>query len=388
MSELLPESAMRAHVVICQKRLVHYRVEFFERLRGRLAREGVRLSLVLGSATGDEASRRDSAELDWAQLVPLRFFFGGRAYWQPLPSALRKADLVVVTQENKILSNYALQVLRLFTRRRLAFWGHGRNYQGEGPHAWRERWKRFWIRQVDWWFAYTAMSAREVAARGYPPQRITVLNNAIDGDGFRADLAAVGPAELAGFRQQRGIEAAAPVAVYCGSLYADKRLDFLIAAGDAICGIDPRFKLFVLGAGPEEPKLRQAAASRPWLCMLGMRKGVEKALVFRCAQLMLNPGLVGLHVIDSFVSGCPLVTLKSSQHSPEVEYLQDGRDSVWIGSDEPGQYASAVLALFNDPSRLAAMRAACEAGARLYTLDAMVENFAAGALAALAAPAR
>ncbi|MBV8502321.1 MAG: glycosyltransferase family 4 protein [Paucibacter sp.] len=376
-----------AHIVICQKRLVHYRLAFFERLRERLAREGVRLSLVHGAASAEEALRQDGAELPWAESVRLREFFGGRAYWMPLPKGLRGADLVVVTQENKILSNYARQLARPFRRQRLAFWGHGRNFQSGRPGGWRERWKRFWTGRVDWWFAYTELSRRAVEAQGYAPERITVLNNAIDGEGFRADLAGTGE-DLPAFRAGQGIALDAPVAIYCGSLYEDKRLGLLVAAGEIMAKRLPGFRLLVLGAGPEENMLRAAATTRPWLCLLGMRKGRDKALAFRAASVLLNPGAVGLHVIDSFISGCPLVSLAEARHGPEIAYLEHGRNALLLDRDDAGAFADAACGLLADAGRLAAMRAACEEAGRRYTLDAMVENFARGALAALAAPKR
>ena len=59
--------------------------------------------------------------------------------------------------ENKLIQNH---LLLLGPRRfRLAFWGHGANLQSDNPHGLKERFKRWTTNRVDWWFAYTQMSA-------------------------------------------------------------------------------------------------------------------------------------------------------------------------------------------------------------------------------------
>jgi hypothetical protein len=61
----------------------------------------------------------------------------------------------------------------------------------------------------------------------------------------------------------------------------------------------------------------------------GVRKRLEKALYFRMGDIMLNPGLVGLHIVDAFCSGLVIVTTKTASHSPEVVYLRDGENGIY-----------------------------------------------------------
>jgi glycosyltransferase involved in cell wall biosynthesis len=373
-------------VVIVQRRLVHYRVALFERLRQALAERGLHLDLVVGRPGAEDAVRQDGASLAWATEVKVHRWrlMGQELIWQPLPRPLRDCALLVVTQENKIGSNYWLQLTRRLRSRRLAFWGHGRNFQADAQQGWSERWKRFCLPHVDWWFAYTESSRRAVLEAGFAAERITVLNNAIDAEGFRRDCAAVSSADLADLRRQLAIGERAQVAIHCGSLYGDKRIDEMVAAGDQLARRLPDFHLLVLGAGPEAARIEAAAASRPWLHFLGMKKGVEKARAFLLAQVLLNPGAVGLHVVDSFVSGCPIVTWQSSRHGPEIGYLQDGVNAVVVVDDGLPAYVSAVAHLFETPPALERLGRQCREDSRIYSLDAMVANFADGIQRALA----
>jgi glycosyltransferase involved in cell wall biosynthesis len=371
-------------VVILQHRLLHYRTKLFEQLRASCAAKGIQLELVHGQASPRESIKKDEGTLPWAHKVNNTFFELSERdiVWQPYPAALKDADLVVVMQENRILSNYPLLLSRLWSGRKLAYWGHGKNFQSDAPTSLRERWKYFLLNRVDWWFAYTSMTLDILKAAGYPASQITQLDNAIDSSSFKADLAAWSSSEVDTERLRLGIANGAQVGVFCGSLYPDKRLDLLIAASDLLQQKMPDFALVVIGDGPSMPYLREAASSRAWVHLLGMRKGKEKALYYRMADVILNPGAVGLHVVDAFCSGTVMVTTLLARHGPEVAYLRNGENGV-LCDDTPAAYSNAVLAVALDQARLQHMKQNALADSDRYTLDNMVKNFVDGIEAAV-----
>lgn len=373
--------------VIFQYRLLHYRTELFDRLRAECARRGVDLHLVHGQASRRESAKKDEGSLPWAHRVNNRFReLGARdLVWQPFPAGLRDADLVVVMQENRILSNYPLLLSRLWSPRRVAYWGHGVNFQSDAPAGLREKWKRMMLTRVDGWFAYTEMTAEIVRRTGYPPERITCLDNAIDNEAFERDLAGVTDAQLQAMRLEIDAPEGAPVGLFCGSLYPDKRLDYMIDAADRIHAALPAFRLVVIGDGPSAGEIRKAMESRPWLKWLGVRKGLDKAAWFRLADVVINPGAVGLHVLDSFCSGTPMVTTVESRHGPEVAYLKDGVNGLVV-EGAADHYADAVIALFDDREKLNAIKQAALHDAKRYTLDNMVTRFADGIARCVAMP--
>ncbi len=93
--------------------------------------------------------------------------------------------------------------------------------------------------------------------------------------------------------------------------------------------------------------------------------------------MWLNPGLVGLGILDAFCAGLPLLTTDVPGHSPEIEYLEPGRSGL-VTAPNAAAFAAAIDALLVDPGRLAGMRAAAEEASRRYSIEAMAENFAAG----------
>jgi len=366
-------------VVVLQSRLLHYRVGMFERLRVACADRNIEFHLVHGQPTARELTRRDCGALAWADVVTNRYIdVGGRDIpWQPFPAEHRDAALVVLMQENRLLSNYPWLLRGKHQKARIAYWGHGRNLQSAKPHGLRERWKKLLVGRVDWWFAYTQMTRDILLRDGYPDARLTVLDNAIDNDAFERDLAAVSDEDIATLRVQHGMGATPNIGVFCGSLYPDKRLGFLVEAADRIRAALPDFALVVIGDGPSAGQLRVAAASRPWLHSVGAQQGRGKAAWFRVAAVMLNPGSVGLHVLDSFCAGVPMVTTAEARHGPEIAYLEH-RVNGMVVRGGPAEYAAAVVALLRDGAHRTLLGARAHAAATRYTLTNMVNNFANG----------
>ena len=367
-------------IVIVQRRLTHYRIPLFEALRKELAARDIQLSLLAGRGTPAEEKKRDAGDLPWALSVRTHYLVGGRLCWQPVRRHLDGASLVVVTQENKLIQNHLL--LLMPRRFKLAFWGHGANLQSNSAHGLKERFKRWTTNRVDWWFAYTQMSAGLVASAGFPSRRITVLNNAVDTAELQRQRQSVTPEETQALRESLGC-GVGPVGVFVGSLYADKRLDFLFAAAVAIRREVPDFHLLIVGDGPERDKVRAWRDVNPWVHWVGARFGRDKAAYVSVAQVMLNPGALGLGVMDAFVCQAPMITTDCGKHGPEIAYLENGINGV-ITADDLDRYVEASVPLLRDAQALQTLRDGCAASAQEYTVENMALRFADGITNAVA----
>jgi L-malate glycosyltransferase len=378
-----------ARVAIVQRAVRRYRRGFFDRLRDELARDGTRLALFHSNLTPEDDPRPDALEIPWAVHLPRRnVALGSRGLlWQPYHRALRSADLVVVEQAADLPLNYRLLVRQRLGGPRVAMYGHGRNF-GEDPSRLGEAVKRRISREAHWWFAYTERSAAVVADLGYPPERVTVVNNAIDTDELTADLRWARAGAARALRDELAI-GDGPVGLFLGTLRGDKRLDLLLAAGERIVAERPDFHLLVVGGGAAQGELEARSPALPWLHVLGPRFGRDRATALAVADVTLIPGAVGLGVIDSIVAGAPLITSADSPHGPEIAYLNDGDNGRLVtGGGDPSRYAAAVLEVLGDQALLWHLVAGCERDAGRYTIDAMVARFADGIRRALAAPRR
>ena len=370
-------------VLVVQRRLTHYRVPFFETLRADLRTAGVELRLAHGEPTAAEASKRDGGELPWAETLNTRYWLDGRVCWQPFGTLAREVDLTVITAENKLVCNLAEQFGA--PTRRVALWGHGGNLQGE-PGSLRERFKARVSLRADWWLAYTDKSRALVQALGFPPERITVLDNAVDTTELRAQFNAVSPQAQVALRSELGL-GGGPVGLYLGSLYAEKRIEFLLDAARAVRTRLPDFELLIIGGGPQHGLVAAAAARESWIKVLGIRKGADKALAMSLAGVYLHPGAVGLGILDAFVAGIPLVTTDLAFHGPEIAYLTSGRNGL-MTVNSLAAFVDASVALLQDAPRRAAL--ASSAGPTPHATRWRTCRSASprGVLGALAAPIR
>lgn len=371
---------VRPRVVVIERQLLHYRVACYERLREYLAAEGVEMQLLVGVGTAAEMTKKDQAVIPWAIELPTRYFLNGKICWQPFGDYARGSDLVVLMHENKMIYNLWLMFFK--RPRRLAFWGHGRNMQSQRPHGWRERFKRWTVNKVDWWFAYTESSAELVTDTGFPRARTTVVENAIDTRELAALCEQVRLGGMHKARAEFNLQPG-PVGVYVGSLYEEKRIDFLLDAAYQIRQEIPNFQLLVVGAGPQQVLVENAVKKHEWIHYPGPLQGLRKAKALMVADVTLNPGLVGLGVLDSFIGGAPMFTTDCGVHSPEIDYLVSGQNGV-MTANTLEDYVQSVVATLSNPEQLNRLRAGATASASRYTIENMATRICNGIMSCLA----
>lgn len=362
-------------VTIIYRFLPQYRVEFFESLRKQLAAEQITLRLIYGK--NRVCPKQDEMDLPWGTPVHNASVTVGahRLYWQSLPKWIYDSNLIVLMQENKILSNW----LTLFRARRdkcrVAMWGHGINFQGPRASVGNTL-KRLTSKCVDWWFAYTPGVRDILVSAGVNTGRVTVVQNAINTNGLMREAASVTAGQLERLRQDLSLEPG-PIAVFCGAMSVEKRVDFLLDAAIVIRERNPGFQLILMGAGSMSEDAQSFCRQHSWAKFIGPKFGAERVPYFMLADVLMMPGLVGLVVLDSFALGVPMITTASPFHGPEIEYLEDGVTGL-ITENNLDAYCAGVEDILRNSDLRHNMRTRCLELARKYTLEAMVSNFANG----------
>ncbi|MFD9129977.1 glycosyltransferase family 4 protein [Kitasatospora sp. NPDC059571] len=377
--------ARRPQVTLVVPFLSEFRRSFYRRLEADLDERGIGFVLAFGAPySRDLKERQDSVEMAGAVRLPQwsTEVAGRPVVHKRIGPLVRSSDVLVVDQSLRNLELYPL-LLRQWAGcgPTVAMWDHGRTYTR--PQSRLEQSLKFALtRQARWFFSYTAGGARAVTGQGFPGQRVTVVQNAVDTAALDAAYRAVTPEQLAALRAEYGLRAGR-TGLFVGALSTGKRIPFLVEAAEEVARRLPGFRLLVAGTGEHRALVERAAAAGRAVVPVGQAFGARKALLGAVSDVMLMPGLVGLCAVDSFVLRTPVVTTPWPWHAPEFEYLEDGRNAL-VAPDDPVRYAAAVADLLTRPADLEALRQAGEQDAGRYTVEEMSRRFADGLVDLLA----
>lgn len=370
-------------VTIIQRVLPHYRIPFFKKLKDDLFANGIDLKLVYGQEHPGSVPKTVSIDEPWAFKIQNAYlnFINIELVWQPCLHYVKGSDLIIFEQANRLLVNYLLHSRLAGKGAKIAYWGHGKNFQAKNSGGVKESLKKLLMDKVDWWFAYTDLTANILKAEGYPDTQLSVVRNSIDTENMVADCEGINKDMLLEVKRNLGINSN-NICVYCGGMYSDKKLDFLIEACALIRERISDFQMIFIGDGPLQQLVAGSCEKYSWMHYVGPKFGREKASYLKLAKALLMPGLVGLVVLDCFVSGVPLITTDIDFHSPEIDYLENGVNGIVTATDV-NSYAAAVAGFLCSPKQQEDLRKGCAASSQIYTIDNMVSNFSAGVRACL-----
>lgn len=370
---------MAGRVVIIHPYVQAYRRGLYTRLDERLRSEGRHLVVVANEPPPRVAHRSDAIAASWTRDVDCRWFsLGGKnvGYRSLSDLSLDRDDLVIVEQAVKNLETYRLLLANRRGGPGVAMWGHGRSYS-EPQGAVLAQAKQWLTRRAEWFFAYTEAGAEHVCRNGFPHQRVTVLRNTIDTEDLEARIRRM--SDVTPFRQALGL-VRGRTALFIGGVDDSKGIDFLLESVHLVGGRMPEFTMLVGGAGRALPRVLAAQSSGERIRSLGRLDDDEKARALAACDILTIPEWIGLVAVDSLVAGRPIVSTRHHSHSPEHEYLRNGRTAVFA-DHHPESYADAIVDLLEDERRLARMQLACADDAAAYSIEGMVNAFMAGILA-------
>ena len=373
-------------VLMIEAQMKKYRLPFYEMLYQRLRCADVELVVAYSDPLEEELQKLDNCSLppEYGLKVEGSWLFKDRVLYQPLLREIRSADLVISEHAFKMIFTYYLLLLSRFGHKRVAFWGHGENRQGNRSTL-LERSKKRTLNWVRWWFAYTIGTADYLHRQGVPAWKITTVQNSVDTRGIKDHIRSLGPEAKLEIRASLGIPATAPVGIFVGSLHKLKSVALLLEASRLVRESVHDFHLIIVGGGPEEKEVRESAQHSSWIHCLGSKFGREKAKLLACADVFLLPGAVGLAILDAFAAELPLVTTTLPFHGPEIEYLEPGCNGV-ITSHGVLPFAQSVARLLTHPKELNNLREGARRSADKYSIENMVQNFSSGIMQCLALP--
>ncbi|MCK6458964.1 MAG: glycosyltransferase, exosortase A system-associated [Planctomycetes bacterium] len=198
----------------------------------------------------------------------------------------------------------------------------------------------------------------EIEARGIPPERITVIPNAVDPEAFSYGRAA-DPALLdeLGLRGKR-------VLGFIGSFYAYEGLHVLLDAMPGLSAACPDLRLLLVGGGYEEKRLREHALR------LGLGESVRfvgrvphdrvqdyysacDVMVYPRLDMRLTRIVTPLKPLEAMAQGSLVAASDIGGHR---EMIRDQETGILFRPSDPAALAQAVGAILASPGRWPALR--------------------------------
>lgn len=339
------------------------------------------LKLIYGQPLLGDQKRNDSIEIDWAYQHQSKQI--GKFIWQPCLHQLRDADLIVVEHASKLLLNYLLFIKGLFTRTRVAYWGHGKNHSATSFNASSEQIKNLMAKRATWYFAYTHKSKEHLVEIGVSESRITDVNNAIDTRKLVEMRDAVSYETTEQLKSEMNIHGT-NVCLFTGSMYKDRDLGFLLEVCQHIKTTISDFEMIFIGDGPDASMIREASERETYIHYVGTKFDEAKIPYHMLAKLMLVPASLGLGVLDSFALRTPIVTVDGKNHGPEFSYLDHDKNAIVLGNNcTSEQYASQVVNILQDERRRLMLVNEGDNALQNYSVENMAGRFAEGIFQAL-----
>ncbi|WJH37647.1 glycosyltransferase family 4 protein (plasmid) [Aliirhizobium terrae] len=255
-------------------------------------------------------------------------------------------DSVVIGHEFKFLSSLVILLASKLLRRPVFLWGFGyRKAYGSWDRGSKSG---LWDRLALWaadrlallgdgYIAYTETGRAHLLSIGVPAERIGVVRNTIDVEEQIALSLRVANEDDEAIRSEFGLRSDAEVLLYVGRLVPRKDIDSLIRfakINQTISG--PPVDILIIGDGEERERLEAFADGAVNIRFLGAidPTDIRLARAMKLCRAVVIPGYLGLAVNHAFSHGRPVITRAHDFHSPEIEYLTDGRDGLIIAGDE------------------------------------------------------
>ncbi len=321
-----------------------------------------RVAIVAGSQYFDPSVVTDP-RTPHLVLVSNWFLAGRRLLIQRLPLCAVLAPETVIAEMNpRIVTTWAVLVLRRAIRRRTVLWGHA--YSHWRPAGSPSTGRRLMRRLANAVVVYTESEAKELRA-AEPYTSVIVASNA---SLRRSEMGA------------RDATSDVTDFVYVGRLVEAKKPALLVRAFvDALPRLPVAAKLVIVGDGPERPGLERLARQHgveSRVRFLGHVSDLEALRdVYRGALASVSPGYVGLSLIQSLSFGVPMIIADDEPHSPEVEAAIPGENMVWFRADTVSDLAATLVDMSNSAARWLAGAEGISARCRQrYSVDAVAER--------------
>ena len=133
--------------------------------------------------------------------------------------------------------------------------------------------------------------------------------------------------------------------------------------------------LLVLGAGPDEQMMREAAAGRPNVHCMGYVEKARAIPLIRGSDVLVQPSFfdeVSSSILEAMSCGTAVV---ASDLVGTAEMVRDGESGVLVDPRDPDRFAKEIVGLLDDPGRRGRLEEAAAEAAKGYGWDVIGKRY-------------
>ncbi|HKY41679.1 MAG TPA: glycosyltransferase family 4 protein [Pyrinomonadaceae bacterium] len=349
------------------------REEFFRQLSAKLRTLGITPLLTLPEGFPKEFRKR--LEDAGAQVTACSYHNRRLRYWAHIRNQTRKYEVLLVQVRFFNYFTLLLWMSRLSGITRIIF-----TEANSGEWSDRGDWRGTLVRlraalaclPVTKFIAISEFIKRRLAAVGVPENRISVVYNGIDTNRYTPD-----PVKREILEREFSGDSGTLFVLYAASLLEWKRPELTLSICAELTRRGVPIKLLMAGAGPMRASLEAMTDKleiQDHVCWLGHHEELER--LFQGADVFLHTAkgeAFGNVLAEAMACGIPVVVTRSGA---AAEVIEEGATGLLIdpGPDEAKRAADAIESLWKNPKRRAEMGQAGIRRARLFTVEACVEN--------------
>lgn len=365
---------MMYRVAFVEEYLTAYRKPFFDLLVSQASLHGIEVHVYSGQPQSAQRHRNDTKNADYVIELPQKEyrFLRLRFVIFRTKELMMNNDLIILNQARRNLALYPL--LFKSDKPTIALWGHGKDFVKSVSFVSKKL--LLWLsKHSHHVFVYTNEGKDYLVRNNFNTDKITVVNNSIDSKTFLTELQSITFSQVQYFKQEYNLTN--KTAIYIGGLDFSKQIPFLLDAASQVASKFNDFKLFIVGDGVDRDFVVSFTKTNSWCIYLGRLEGSDKALVFCIANVILNPGRVGLIAVESLVAGKPIITTKIDGHAPEFGYLKENYNCI-VSERSIQSYSNKIITYFEDDNLSQSLSAAALDASFEYSIENMVQNFIDG----------
>lgn len=208
-------------------------------------------------------------------------------------------------------------------------------------------------------------------------ERVTVVSRGVD-------TALFSPSRRSDeLRRQWGADADTTVVILVGRLAAEKNLDLLFHAFDALRARRPQARLVVVGDGPERRRLEQ---QYPGHCFCGIRTGESLAAHYASADVFLYPSLsetFGNVTIEAMASALAVLAY---DYGAAREHIRHDVNGLVAPFGDEASFLQQAAALGHEPDRIERLRRAARKRAETFDWNSILDALETTLLAVASGP--